>query len=375
MGPEINSVPGVEAVSLEWLEEIGAMKLRGLVCVLVVLVGGVSYGVAQAGAADASVKVRTFTNPLLDNGPDPWVVWWKGFYYYSNTTGRNLTLRKTADITDLRDAETKAVWTPEEGKAWSKELWAPELHRWGKKWFIYFTADEAENSTHRVYVVENDNDDPMVGEWKLDGKVSDATDLWAIDPTMFELRGQHYLVWSGWKGTKDGEQDLFIAHLKDPVTIDSARTMISEPTYAWEKHGDLPGRHVNVNEGPEFLAHGKKMFIVYSASACWTDFYSLGAVEADVHADPLDAKSWTKIDHPLLSTDAEAHAFSPGHNGFFKSPDGKQDWIIYHANPEAGEGCGGKRSPRIQKFTWGKDGLPDFGKPVGLGESLEKPGR
>ena len=315
--------------------------MRGLVCWLAVLVGGASYGGAQMGAATATgtargtetgngiaAKAGTFANPLLENGPDPWVVWWKGFYYYSNTTGRNLTLRKTADITDLRDAEVKALWTPEPGKAWSKDLWAPELHRWGKKWFIYFTADAAENSTHRVYVVENDHDDPMVGEWTFDGKVSDATDLWAIDPTI-----------------------------------------------EWEKHGDLPGRHVDVNEGPEFLAHGKKMFIVYSASACWTDFYSLGAVEADVHADPLDAKSWTKIDHPLLSTDAEAHAFSPGHNGFFKSPDGKQDWIIYHANPGPGEGCDGRRSPRIQKFTWGKDGLPDFGKPVAVGETLEKPGQ
>ena len=70
---------------------------------------------------------------------------------------------------------------------------------------------------------------------------------------------------------------------------------------------------------------------------------------------------------------AGAHAYSPGHNGFFMSPNGKQDWIIYHANPEAGQGGGGMRSPRIQKFTWGKDGVPDFGKPVGLGEVLQKP--
>ena len=346
--------------------------------VLALVVGGVSWGVAQTSAQEAAVpatsaRANTFTNPVLERGPDPWVVWWKGFYYYSNSEGRDLVLRKTADITDLRHAEVKTVWTPEPGHEWSKEVWAPELHRWGKKWFIYFAADAGENSGHRIFAVENDNDDPMQGTWKLLGKVGDATDRWAIDATTFELRGEHYLVWSGWKGATDGEQDLFIAHMKDPQTIDSPRTLISEPTYDWEKHGDLPGRHVNVNEGPEFLAHGKKMFIVYSASGCWTDFYSLGALEADSHADPLDAKSWTKIDHPLLSTDAAAHAYSPGHNGFFKSPDGKQDWIIYHANPAPGQGCGGMRSPRIQKFTWGKDGVPDFGKPVPPGEVLEKP--
>lgn len=315
----------------------------------------------------------TLTNPLLRTGPDPWVVWWKGFYYYSNSSGANLTLRKTRDITDIRHAQKKVVCTPEPGHPWSKELWAPELHRWGRKWYIYFAADSGENASHRIYAVENENDDPIEGTWTFKGKVSDASDRWAIDATTFELRGQHYLVWSGWKGSNDGEQDLYIAHMSNPWTIDSPRTLISEPSYPWEKHGDLPDRHVNVNEGPEFIAHGNKMFIVFSASGCWTDFYTLGVLEANREANPLDAKSWSKINHPFLSTDAGSEAFGPGHNGFFKSPNGQEDWIIYHANPAAGEGCGNMRSPRIQRFTWNELGRPHFGKPVPLGKPLEKP--
>ncbi len=352
--------------------------MKGIVAVLAL--AGVLLLVGRLGAAGQSAVSRTagekrvtFTNPLLETGPDPWVVWWKGYYYYSNTTGINLTLRKTKDITDLRDAETKVVWTPEPGHPWSKELWAPELHRWGNKWYIYFAADAGENSSHRIYVVENASDDPTSGSWIFKGKVSDASDKWAIDATEFEWKGEHYLVWSGWQGDKDGEQDLFIAHMSNPWTINSARTMISKPTYSWEMHGDLPGRHLNVNEGPEVLVHGGKVLVVHSASACWTDFYSLGVVEASAAADLLDAKNWKKIDHPFLTTDASAHAFGPGHNGFFKSPNGKEDWIIYHANPEAGQGCGDLRSPRIQRFTWGKDGLPEFGLPAALGKPLGKP--
>ena len=343
-----------------------------------VLMWVASDSVAQVSPTPLSSSAApgdTFTNPLLQTGPDPWVVWWKGFYYYSNSSGTNLTLRKTADITDLRDAEKKAVWTPEPGHQWSNELWAPELHRWGNKWYIYFAADAGDNASHRIYVVENDNDDPIEGTWTFKAKVSDSSDKWAIDPTTFELNGEHYLVWSGWEGDKDGEQDLFIAHMSNPWTIDSPRTMISKPTYPWEKHGDLPGRHVNVNEGPEVLLHGNKIFIVFSASGCWTDFYTLGLIQANVGATLLDAKSWTKFNHPFLSTDPMAGAFGPGHNGFFKSPDGKQDWIIYHANPEPREGCGNFRSPRIQRFTWNADGTPNFGTPVPLGQPLEKPAR
>ena len=355
------------------------MKLSAKIGVLGVLVLTVAWYVprcsAQAASQTAAGAGDSFTDPLLDVGPDPWVVWWKGFYYYSNSTGNNLTLRKTADLTDLRHAVTKAVWTPEPGHPWSKEIWAPELHRWGGKWYIYFAADAEGNSGHRIFVVENDKDDPMEGSWTLKGKVADASDKWAIDATTFELRGQHYLVWSGWEGDSDGQQNLYIAHMSNPWTIDSPRTRISAPSYAWEQHGDLPGRHVNVNEGPEFLVHGKKMFVVFSASGCWTDFYSLGALEASIHADPLEAKSWTKIDHPLLGTDAAANAFGPGHNGFFKSPNGREDWIIYHANPAPGEGCGNLRSPRMQRFTWDKSGEPDFGKPAPLGQPLAKPAR
>ncbi len=349
--------------------------LRVVVCTLTVLY--VSRGIAAQDLATPSTTAQsdTFTNPLLHTGPDPWVVWWHGYYYYSNTSGTNLTLRKTADITDLRSAEKKVVWTPEPGQPWSNELWAPELHRWGDKWYIYFAADAGDNASHRIYVVENDHDDPVDGQWTFKGKLSDKSDHWAIDATVFELKGQHYLVWSGWKNAEDGEQDIFIAHMSSPWTIDSPRTLISKPKYAWEKHGDLPRKHVNVNEGPEVLLHGDKMFIVFSASGCWTDFYALGLLEANTGANPLKARSWKKADRPLLSTDPAARAFGPGHNGFFKSPDGTQDWIIYHANPEPGEGCGNFRSPRIQRFSWDELGRPQFGEPVPLGQPLEKPAR
>jgi GH43 family beta-xylosidase len=347
------------------------MKLQRILTATIFALTAASPNLPSQTPAPATQT--TFTNPLLDNGPDPWVIWYKGFYFYSNSSGSNLTLRKTDDITDLRHAEKKIVWTPEPGHPWSKEIWAPELHRWDNKWYIYFAADAGDNASHRIYVVENPNDDPIQGIWTLKGEINDPTNRWAIDATTFELHDQHYLVWSGWKADHDGEQDLFIAHMSNPWTIDSPRTQISTPTYPWELHGDLPGRHVNVNEGPEFIAHNNKMFIVFSASGCWTDNYALGALEAATNADPLNAASWTKIDYPLLSTDPSAPAFSPGHNGFFKSPNGKEDWIIYHANPAPGEGCGNHRSPRIQKFTWTDTDLPYFGKPVPLGQPLQKP--
>ncbi|WP_263356397.1 glycoside hydrolase family 43 protein [Acidicapsa ligni] len=328
-------------------------------------------------AAQSKLPAGTFKNPLLSTGPDPWVIRYGGFYYYMNSTGTNLTIRKTSDITDLAHAETKIVWTPPSTGPYSKDLWAPELHRFDDRWYIYFAADDGPNEHHRIYVVENTAADPLDGTWEFKGKVSDATNKWAIDASVFEDHNQRYILWSGWEGDTDGEQRIYIAHLKNPWTVDSPRAMLSYPQYPWERVGDLLDRpampHVNVNEGPEILQHNEDIFLVYSGSACWTDYYALGVIRAKSGTNLLDQASWMKYDHPFFKQDREAKVFGTGHNGFFKSPDGKQDWIIYHANPASGEGCGDHRSPRIQPFTWNPDGTPNFGKPIATDIPIEKP--
>ena len=121
--------------------------------------------------------------------------------------------------------------------------------------------------------------------------------------------------------------------------------------------------HVSVNEGPQFLQHNNRLFIVYSASGCWTDAYALGLLSFD-GSDLLDSSSWHKSAQPVFKASLKNKVYAPGHNSFFKSPDGKQDWTLYHANDKAGEGCGMYRSPRAQQFTWHKDGTPNFGEPV-----------
>jgi GH43 family beta-xylosidase len=112
---------------------------------------------------------------------------------------------------------------------------------------------------------------------------------------------------------------------------------------------------------------------VYSGSACWTDYYELGVVRAKSGAKLMDPASWTKYDHAFFKQNREASVFGPGHDGFFKSPDGKQDWIIYHANAKTQQGCGQFRSPRIQSFTWNADGTPNFGEPVSTETAIPKP--
>jgi len=348
------------------------MRIRPREIVLLVAISLTLSGCAQ----DAQI-VKTFTNPIFPSGADPWIIFRDSVYYYTSTSGSNLFIRKGKNLDELTLSERKVVWTPPEGTSYSKQIWAPELHFINGKWYMYFAADAGDNSDHRMYVIENSSPDPLKGTWEFKGKVSDPSDKWAIDGSVFEFKDNLYFIWSGWEGDVNGQQNIYIARMKDPWSIDGDRARISVPEYEWETVGDLNNPndvpHVNVNEGPVALQKGGKLFIVYSASGCWTDNYCLGMLAYNGNGNLLDPVSWKKIPLPVFSQKPEAGAFAPGHNSFFTSPDGKENWILYHANSASGQGCGRFRSPRAQEFTWKSDGTPDFGEPVETGKKMPLP--
>jgi GH43 family beta-xylosidase len=66
-----------------------------------------------------------------------------------------------------------------------------------------------------------------------------------------------------------------------------------------------------------------------------------------------------------------ATVFSPGHASFTKSPDGTEDWIVYHTAKH--QGAGWDRHTRMQRFTWDIEGNPCFGYPVSKGIEIAIP--
>jgi GH43 family beta-xylosidase len=325
------------------------------------------FAVLAGSGSNPAIAAMTFTNPLLDSGPDPWVTYYRGYYYYTNTLGDRLQIWKTTDITRLRSATARVVWRAPPTGANSASIWAPELHRLAGKWYLYYTAaDRAHNDDEhrRQFVLENPAADPLSGRWIERGVL--ATAHTGIDGTVFSDKGRLYFVYSAYVGLNS---DLIIAAMINPWTLSATQIDIAQPILEWEKQG---GRQIL--EGPEFLPgrRGQRL-LVYSASACWSDDYSIGLLVAEPGADLLDPASWKKLPEPVFKASTQSGVYAPGHNGFFKSPDGKEDWIIYHANSGPGQRCDNRRSPRIQKFSWREDGLPDFGVPSPTGVPIQVP--
>ena len=321
--------------------------------------------------------LKSFSNPLLSNGADPWCVYKDGYYYYTHTTATNITLWKSKSIGDLATAEKKIIFKPPVSGPYSKNLWAPEIHFLEDKWYIYFAADTGDNKDHRLYVLENESPNPMLGTWILKGKLTTPEDKWSIDGTAFKHQNQLYFIWSGWEGDTNGQQNIYIAKMKNPWTLENKRVLLSAPELHWEIIGDLHDNvypsHVKVNEGPVILFNEDKIFLIYSASGCWTDSYALGMLTASVDSDPMNADSWKKNKQPVFKQSKRNSVYGPGHSSFFKSPDGTEDYIMYHANSTPNAGCDDCRSTRTQKFTFNIDGSPNFGKPVKNGTILSLP--
>src|SRR5690554_302380 len=313
----------------------------------------------------------TFFNPLLPSGPDPWVIREGDYYYYMHTLVDRIDIWRTRTISDLKNAERKTVWTPPAHGANSRNIWAPELHKVGERWYLYYTAGSSGDlSTQRTFVLENSSGDPYNNQWTDRGQIMDsANDFFAIDGTVFKHRDQLYFLWSGHRSETQKDQQIYIARMKNPWTLEGTRLEISRPEYPWEMVGDP-----DVIEGPEILKNKRgDVFLFYSASGCATDDYALAMLSLKKDGNPLRAADWIKADRPAFQQKPEHGAFGPGHNGFFKSPDGSEDWIIYHANAEAGKGCGGLRSPRAQKIHWTKQGTPLLGEPRDLKAPIKVP--
>jgi GH43 family beta-xylosidase len=322
----------------------------------------VALGTGGGGAA------RTFSNPIKRNGPDPWLQHHNGFYYLATTTWNStITMRRSATLAGLATATDQVIFNLAGRPNGCCNMWAPEFHLLngpnGNRWYFYYTAGQNVtdfNPTQRLHVLESAGTDPM-------GPYTFKADLgsdWQLDASVLKVGSNLHLM--GTYGAGNNGQSLFIQRMTNPWTLSGSRVRLSSPTLSWERQTHP------VTEGPEPLYHNGKVMVVYSASACWGPDYKLGLLTL-TGTDAMNPAHWTKKSTPVFQRSDTNSVFAPGHNGFFKSPDGTEDWIVYHANDSAGGGCDMNRSTRAQKFTWNADGTPNFGTPVRLGTTLTAP--
>ncbi|KAL7620797.1 hypothetical protein AAE478_009795 [Parahypoxylon ruwenzoriense] len=350
---------------------------------------GSSSGWDPATVGTNKTTNATFSNPVMTvNAGDPFMAKYtsegEDWYLFTYSTDSNITLKRSRYLTDNWDnAETRVVFNPDHtsGEPWSTSLWAPEIHNISGSWYIIFSATSDGDRppplldalchincpaiNHRMFVLAGDGPDPWTANFEMKPML-DTYDQFAIDGTYFHFGDQLYHIYSCWEQKYSAwPANLCITRMSDPWTVDSTleeRRMISVPNEPWEQ---MPyGRPIRLatNEGPEQLINPKtgQNFVVYSASRVDTPFYCLGLLEL-VGNDPMEYQSWKKHrDGCVFHQNTAAGVYGTGHASFVSSPDGSEDYIVYHAQTTPNPAADLYRTVRIQKFTWNEDGTPKF---------------
>ncbi|MES2263268.1 MAG: family 43 glycosylhydrolase [Pseudomonadota bacterium] len=346
---------------------------RGAVALLlpVTLLGSVAPAVHAEVQGPATALGFRNANHL--HRADPWVYkHTDGYYYYMSTVPEfdRLELRKSRTLTGLGSATPVVIWNKHASGIMGANIWAPEIHFINNKWYVYFTAGESNNAFNvRLYALENSAADPTTGNWTEDGRINTAWDSFTLDATTFTHNNVQYLLFAQKDPAIAGNSNLYIARMLDPLHVDtSTQVRLTKPDLSWEQQGPW------VNEGPEVIKRNGKIFITYSASSC-DPRYVMGMLTASDTSNLLSAASWSKSPTPVFQSNPAANAYGPGHNAFVQSPDGTEDYLIYHAYSDGTVNTcfGDQRSMRMQKIGWNANGSPNLGKPVSTGTVMPPP--
>ena len=315
-------------------------------------------------AALAERERTHFFNPLLSDGADPWMVYHEGYYYFTCTTSYDIRVRRVRSLCDLAGSREHVVWTDRTPRR-SRMMWGPEFYLLAgadgqMRWYLYYSASDGDHLNHRCHVLESQGDTPL-GPYAYKGQLRTDDDdrYYAIDTGLFVSsdRQRMHVAWAGHPG-----HVLYISDMANPWTTRGRRVHLKAEGFGCEE----------VREGPIFLVRNGKAFLVYSICDTGKPDYKLGMLVADEKADLLRPESWTQYPEPVFTRCDENGVFGPGHNGFFASPDGTEDWIVYHAKSTP-MFTYRARTPRAQRFTWRPDGTPDFGRPFPLSAVIPVP--
>ena len=280
------------------------------------------------------------------NGGDPYIVEADGGCYYTFTTGGGVDIFKIESFDKVEIIDKKTVFRA--GNCGVQgDIWAPEIHKIGDRWYIIASAlfdknkvPEGAMSEAKEYQEHNDyyrygfilesNTDDIFGEYTFKGMIA-PDGLNNIDGTYLEKDGKLYYLCSAYVDV--AHQQLFICEMENPYTLKADENgrnnavMLSRPQHLWEKRG------WKVNEGPAVLYNGDDIYILYSASGYSSGGYCMGMLTYK-GGDVADKSSWCKSLTPVSYNNPVKKIYNAGHCSFLYRETG-EIYMIYHATQTA----------------------------------------
>ena len=255
-------------------------------------------------------------------------------YYYATATQRDengravLKIFRAKRAQDVFDGECLTVWREGEQEDYTN-VWAPELFcDTDGTWYLITSGFHEKGlvwSELRIFLLRSRTKDPFDG-FLFAGELTGLSH--AFDPTLYRhTDGRLYMAYTQIMypfGVKHYEQRVYIREMRSPTEPTERFAELSRANLPFE----LSKENERINEGPFFLSHKGKLFLIYSANGCGNTDYCLVALEHTGGA-LCDARSWQKASAPLLYKSEKL--LGPGHASFFTAPNGRDVWCAFHA--------------------------------------------
>jgi beta-xylosidase len=279
----------------------------------------------------------TYTNPVWHGYfADPFVLRTRGGYYAYGTgpavNGREFPVLFSPDL--VHWDEGGGALEPLAGMG---NYWAPEVaEHEGRYYLFYSCAEPGSDEHHRLRVATSDN---PTGPFRDSGRMLMPDIGFSIDASPFRdpRDGRWYLYFAcDYLEDEPHGTGLAVVPLSDDLVsvIDRPRIVIraSCDWQIYERNRNYKGKSWKAwhcVEGPFVLHHDNRYWCLYSGGAWYTSNYGVGFAIADHPLGPW--KDEFAVHGPTVLKGIPDRVLGPGHNSVVMGPDGRTQYVVYHA--------------------------------------------
>jgi beta-xylosidase len=274
--------------------------------------------------------------------PDPFVLLYQRVYYAFGTTGaerkgdgRIFTLLRSTNLVDWE--ELGGALTPPTSDT-DSQYWAPEVAYHGGIFFLYYAMGGKEEEKFELRVAKSPN--PQGPYTDVGVKLVDCdTNRFTIDAHPFrDGDGNWYLFYArNFLDNEDGVHPgtaLVVDKLVGMTKLAGECRTVLRARHAWtlyqaNRRMEVYGKTFDWHtiEGAFVRKHSGRYYCFYSGSNYQTANYGVDYAVADSVNGPYLGQGT----EPRLLKGVPGRVRGPGHHSIVKGPDGKTDYIVYHA--------------------------------------------